>query len=118
MAYATERGEATLTIPLRYDGPLDFEIRNREEKNLQSTGYVVRFKQVQATSKLSSHNISYTYDGLARLLLADYGATQYQYGFDVAGNLVNMNGTSRTFNTANQMTHDGTKPSPTMPMAT
>jgi hypothetical protein len=42
-------------------------------------------------------------------LLADYGATQYQYGFDVAGNLVNMNGvTSRTFNTANQMTHDGT----------
>jgi YD repeat-containing protein len=106
--YATERGEATLTIPLRYDGPLDFEIRNREEKNLQSTGYVVRFKQVQATSKLSSHNISYTYDGLARLLLADYGATQYQYGFDVAGNLVNMNGTSRTFNTANQMTHDGT----------
>jgi RHS repeat-associated protein len=106
--YATERGEATLTIPLRYDGPLDFEIRNREEKNLQSTGYVVRFKQVQATSKLSTHNIAYTYDGLARLLLADYGATQYQYGFDVAGNLVNMNGTSRTFNTANQMTHDGT----------
>jgi RHS repeat-associated protein len=107
-AYATERGEATLTIPLRYDGPLDFEIRNREEKNLQSTGYIVRFKQVQATSKLATHNISYTYDGLARLLLADYGATQYQYGFDVAGNLVNMNGTSRTFNTANQMTHDGT----------
>jgi RHS repeat-associated protein len=106
--YASTRGEATLTIPLRYDGPLDFEIRNREEKNLQSTGYVVRFKQVQATSKLSSHKIDYTYDGLARLLLADYGATQYQYGFDVAGNLVNMNGVTRTFNTANQMTHDGT----------
>jgi YD repeat-containing protein len=89
--YASTRGEATLTIPLRYDGPLDFEIRNREEKNLQSTGYVVRFKQVQATSKLSSNKIDYTYDGLARLLLADYGATQYQYGFDVAGNLVDMN---------------------------
>jgi hypothetical protein len=57
MVMPATRGEATLTIPLRYDGPLDFEIRNREEKNLQSTGYVVRFKQVQATSKLSSHKI-------------------------------------------------------------
>jgi hypothetical protein len=32
----------------------------------------------------------------------------YNYGFDVAGNLVNNNGLSRTYNAANQMLNDGT----------
>lgn len=54
--------------------------------------------------------IDYTYDGLSRLLSADYdnGTTVYNYCYDEAGNLVNMNGTTRTYNTANQMVNDGT----------
>ena len=47
---------------------------------------------------------------MSRLIGADYdsGSTVYSYGYDVAGNLVNMDGTTRTFNAANQMTNDGT----------
>jgi hypothetical protein len=54
--------------------------------------------------------IDYGYDGLARLLTANYngGAVEYTYGYDVAGNLVNNNGVTRTFNAANQMSNDGT----------
>jgi YD repeat-containing protein len=50
------------------------------------------------------------YDQLSRLLEADYdnGTTVYQYGYDLAGNLVNNNGTTRTYNAANQMVNDGT----------
>jgi len=53
--------------------------------------------------------IDYTYDNLSRLLSANYdgGAVEYSYGYDLAGNLVDMNGTTRTFNSANQMTNDG-----------
>jgi RHS repeat-associated protein len=56
------------------------------------------------------HQIEYTYDALSRLLEADYnsGATVYGYGYDPAGNLVSMDGVTRTYNAANQMTHDGT----------
>ncbi len=55
-------------------------------------------------------SIDYTYDGVQRLLSANYdgGAVEYSYGYDLAGNLVNNNGTTRTFNAANQMTNDGT----------
>ncbi|MEO1644400.1 MAG: RHS repeat-associated core domain-containing protein [Chloroflexota bacterium] len=47
---------------------------------------------------------------MSRLLEADYneGSTVYTYGFDTAGNLVNKNGTTRTYNAANQMVNDGT----------
>ncbi|MGJ3237167.1 MAG: hypothetical protein ACFE0Q_00530 [Anaerolineae bacterium] len=50
------------------------------------------------------------YDRLSRLLEADYnnGATIYNYGYDVAGNLVNYDGVTRTYNAANQMVNDGT----------
>jgi RHS repeat-associated protein len=49
------------------------------------------------------------YDGLSRLLSADYSAgADYAYGYDVAGNMVNNNGVTRTYNAANQMTNDGT----------
>jgi RHS repeat-associated protein len=53
--------------------------------------------------------IDYGYDGLSRLLTANYdgGAVEYTYGYDVAGNLVNNNGVTRTYNAANQMTNDG-----------
>jgi YD repeat-containing protein len=39
------------------------------------------------------------------LLTANYnnGATVYNYGYDLAGNLVNNNGTTHTYNAANQM---------------
>lgn len=52
----------------------------------------------------------YSYDSLSRLIEADYnnGATVYIYGYDVAGNLVNYDGVTRTYNAANQMTNDGT----------
>jgi RHS repeat-associated protein len=50
------------------------------------------------------------YDLLARLIEADYnsGATVYTYGYDMAGNMVDMNGTTRTYNAANQLVNDGT----------
>lgn len=52
--------------------------------------------------------IDYTYDGLARLIQADYSVgSDYTYAYDLAGNMVNMNGTTRTYNAANQMTTDG-----------
>ena len=53
--------------------------------------------------------IDYGYDGLSRLLTANYSVgADYTYGYDVAGNLVNNNGTTPTYNAANQMVHDGT----------
>ena len=50
------------------------------------------------------------YDSLSRLIEADYnnGANVYNYGYDVAGNMVNYDGVTRTYNVANQMTNDGT----------
>ncbi|GAB5426352.1 MAG: hypothetical protein Crog4KO_34990 [Crocinitomicaceae bacterium] len=50
------------------------------------------------------------YDDLSRLIEADYnnGATVYNYGYDVAGNMVDYDGVTRTYNAANQMTNDGT----------
>ena len=68
------------------------------------------FKELRSDSALTLVTIDYSYDKLSRLLSADYdnGATVYQYGYDVAGNLVNNNGTTRTYNAANQMTNDGT----------
>jgi hypothetical protein len=46
---------------------------------------------------------------LSRLLTANYngGAVEYTYGYDVAGNLVNNNGVTRTFNAANQIASAG-----------
>jgi RHS repeat-associated protein len=53
--------------------------------------------------------IDYTYDDLSRLLEADYvGGSTYSYEYDLAGNLVDNNGVTNTFNDANQLTGDGT----------
>ncbi|GAB5492599.1 MAG: hypothetical protein Phog2KO_28140 [Phototrophicaceae bacterium] len=54
--------------------------------------------------------IDYSYDGLSRLIEADYnnGTNVYNYGYDVAGNLVDYDGVTRTYNAANQMVNDGT----------
>ncbi len=81
------------------------------EKNAASSGYKVGFKQLQVlATTYEEQTIQYTYDNLSRLIEADYdsGSTVYTYGYDLAGNLVNMDGVSRTFNAANQMTNDGT----------
>ncbi|MEO1645566.1 MAG: RHS repeat-associated core domain-containing protein, partial [Chloroflexota bacterium] len=62
------------------------------------------------TIRTIERHVDYTYDALSRLLEADYneGSTVYTYGYDTAGNLVNKNGTTRTYNAANQMVNDGT----------
>ena len=62
------------------------------------------------SAQYSGYHSDYSYDSLSRLLTADYdnGTTVYNYGYDEAGNMVDMNGTTRTYNAANQMTNDGT----------
>lgn len=44
------------------------------------------------------------------MIEADYnsGSSVLNYGYDVAGNMVNYDGVTRTYNAANQMTNDGT----------
>src|SRR5690606_4693651 len=87
------------------------EIRNRIEKNSASSGYKVRFKQLEVLeTTYEDQMIQYTYDALSRLIEADYdsGTTVYTYGYDLAGNLVDMDGVTRVYNAANQMTNDGT----------
>lgn len=116
--YAASAGQRDILITLDEDsrklqseGPHILEIRNRAEKNTESTDYKVRFKQLLIEDRTYDlHTIDYTYDDLSRLLEADYdsGSTVYTYGYDLAGNLVDMDGVTRTFNAANQMTNDGT----------
>lgn len=69
----------------------------------------MRFKQLDAVAVTYDERvIQYTYDALSRLTEADYvGGSTYTYGFDLAGNLVNMDGTSRTYNAANQISNGG-----------
>jgi len=69
-----------------------------------------RTAAVETLNGATPVNIAYTYDALSRLTEANYdsGTTVYSYGFDRSGNLTNMNGVTRTFNAANQMTGDGT----------
>ena len=116
--YAATTGERTVELSLSEEGPLSFEIRTRAAKNLASSGYKVCFKQLLVPeAAYDLHTIQYQYDALSRLLSADYypgtnvTATPFQsftYGYDLAGNLVNLDGASRTYNTANQLIHDGT----------
>lgn len=109
--YSASSGEETVTLSLEGEGPSLFELRNRSERNTASNGYKLRFKQLTVRDvAYDLHTIHYTYDNLSRLIEADYdsGSTVYSYGYDLAGNLVNMDGVTRTFNAANQMTHDGT----------
>lgn len=104
--YASTDGERVIHLPA--DALL--EIRNRADRNIRSTGYVIRFKQLDAVAVTYDERIiQYTYDALSRLTEANYnsGTEVYTYGFDLAGNLTN-NGVSRTYNAANQLIHDGT----------
>ncbi|MGJ3237280.1 MAG: hypothetical protein ACFE0Q_01095 [Anaerolineae bacterium] len=109
-AYAASASSRTIDIAVRGDGFHALEIRNRHAKNKQSSGYTVRFQALSTDTALTWDVINYNYDSLSRLLQADYhfGDTVYNYGYDVAGNLVNYDGVTRTYNAANQMTNDGT----------
>src|SRR5690606_13261153 len=103
-------GSRVVDIALKGDGWHGLEIRNRHAKNMQSSGYKVRFASLSVDTALAETVIDYSYDSLSRLIQADYnnGANVYNYGYDVAGNLVNYDGVTRTYNAANQMTNDGT----------
>jgi RHS repeat-associated protein len=105
--WAPTAGERVLPIPV--DGLL--EIHNRAVRNPHATGTVMRFKQLEVLEiPYDERTIRYTYDAVSRLIAADYdnGAEVLTNGFDVAGNLTNLNGTARTYNAANQLVHDGT----------
>ncbi len=113
--YTAQPGEKVLHIPEvttpqgATSGTL--EIRNRSDRHRRSTGFVFRFKQLAIIdTTYTDTTIDYTYDALSRLTQADYddGTTVYDYGYDLAGNLVDLDGTTRTYNAANQMTNDGT----------
>jgi RHS repeat-associated protein len=124
--YAASAGERTVSLKLSEEGPLSFEIRVRKEKNLASSGYTVRFKQLVVSDvAYDLHTITYQYDLLSRLLSADYvpgsnlTATPfraYDYTYDRAGNRLSqslsLNGaaptvTNYTYNAANQVTNAG-----------
>jgi RHS repeat-associated protein len=105
--WAPTAGERVIPIPV--DGLL--EIHNRAVRNPHATGTVMRFKLLEVLEvPYDERTIRYTYDAVSRLIAADYdnGAEVLTYGFDVAGNLTNLNGTARTYNAANQLVHDGT----------
>jgi RHS repeat-associated protein len=109
--YASVSGERTIDLPVRgVSGEHLLQIRSRADRNPASSGNRLRFRQVSAQRLYDTRTIDYTYDGVSRLIEADYdnGAEILTYGFDVAGNLTNLNGTARTYNAANQLVHDGT----------
>ena len=99
-----------ISLDVTGQGPHLLEIYQRMEKNSASSGYRVRFKELAALDATEITTIDYTYDDISRLTEANYdgGTAEYTYGYDLAGNLVNKNGTTRTFNAANQMTNNGT----------
>ena len=109
--YAGTPGDlAPISISVEGTGLHLLEIKNRLEHRIGSSGYKLRFKSLYAQPAFDVSTIDYTYDSLSRLLTANYdgGAVEYTYGYDLAGNLVNNNGTTRTYNAANQMVNDGT----------
>jgi RHS repeat-associated protein len=108
--YAASEGERIISIPLEGTGLHLLEVKNRLDKRLSSTGYKIRFKSLYGQPAFDITTIDYTYDGLSRLLTANYdgGAVDYTYGYDLSGNLINNNGVARTYNAANQMINDGT----------
>lgn len=106
------------------------DIRNRAEHNKTSTGFRLRFKQLEVLSTVyDEHTIEYAYDNLSRLREARYNPGTnvdaidadllrwYKYSFDLTGNRrteeVWVNNSLITditydYNGANQLIDDGT----------
>jgi RHS repeat-associated protein len=118
--YAVSAGEDVIPIQLDGEGPHLIDIRNRSEYSAVSSGHKLAYKQLVVQHVYASHTIQYVYDGLSRLLSADYYAgehvsgtpfQQYAYAFDLAGNrtLKDVDGTQTTYtyNEANQITNTG-----------
>src|SRR5690606_29972628 len=70
-AYAASAGSRVVDIALKGDGWHGLEIRNRHAKNMQSSGYKVRFASLSVATALSETVIDYSYDSLSRLIEAD-----------------------------------------------
>jgi len=123
--YAPTSGERAIDIPLASMGSHRLEIRHRHAKNLASTGYTLRFRQLVTPNTAF---IRYTYDALSRLQEARYNPAsdldapdedllrRYQYAYDLAGNRLSesvaLDGgapavTSYTYNAANQISNQG-----------
>ncbi len=118
--YEETIGEKVIEIPRvvtpegETTGKVAIEVRS--DNHHRSTGHVFRFKQLEGTRILSVRRpvphtkVTYTYDGADRLQQADYEpGTDYDYDYDLAGNLTDNNGTARTYNAANQLTANGSR---------
>jgi RHS repeat-associated protein len=124
--YTPAAGERRLAIYLDKGGSHSLELRNRPDKQTASTGFVVRFKQLDVlATNYDSQSLRYEYDALSRLRLADYYAgllfagtptRRYLYTFDRSGNRtqqsLSLNGgtatvTNYTYNAANQLIQAG-----------
>ena len=118
--YTTSGIDRLINIYLDKGGSHTIDIQNRAEKNKNSSGYSLRFKQLVVLSTIYDiQTIDYTYDALARLLTGSYsGLTptrNYTYAYDRSGNriqqVVNIGGSPTTtnygYNAANQLISDG-----------
>lgn len=134
--YAASADERDIIIPtdvdsgkLHGEGPHLLEIRNRNEKNANSSDYKVRFKQVVVTDRTwDLQSVEYLYDDLARLLEARYNPginttagdsdllRRHLFTYDPAGNRLSQSvalsggmptTTSYDYNEANQISTSG-----------
>jgi RHS repeat-associated protein len=122
--YASTVVDENIVIPTEDDGPHTLELHNRAEKNLQSTGYALRFRQLQVGVLYDLRTLTYSYDALSRLQMADYfpalnrtaaPTRRFAYGYDLAGNRISQTvtqyGASTTtnyvYNKANRLTSGG-----------
>ncbi len=128
--YSLTPGETTLSLVLSGEGLHQLEIRGHADKNLASTGYALRFKELVTdpnSPQFEIQTLRYEYDGLSRLVDARYypgvntGVAEsllprrYQYIYDPGGNrtreTVSLAGvpatTLFTYNALNQITSGG-----------
>jgi len=114
--YTAAAGERIINFTLERGEAHTLDIRNRSEKNKDSTGYTLRFKEQKVLSTVyDARTIQYVYDQLSRLVDADYGDRRYQYTYDRAGNrtqeIMTVGGTptttNYTYNGANQIANTG-----------